>query len=110
MNSKEFEILNSKLDYIFDEVERMREDFDHHKQEMREKSLECKFEDAQRELTWARENRDHIVNYYKDLRSNFYTIERNVNDRYERRMKEATERGTKMHVSYDEYLTREEKI
>jgi uncharacterized protein (DUF3084 family) len=87
MNSKEFEILNAKLDAIFDDLERMREDFDHHKQETREKSLECKFEDAQRELTWARENRDHIINYYKDVRSNYDSIERNVNDRFERQEK-----------------------
>lgn len=98
MNSKEFEILNSKLDYIFDEVERLREDLDHHKQEMREKSLECKFEDAKQELDWARENRDHIINYYKDIKNNYYSIKRNVEDRYEYRMRDAIERGTKMHA------------
>ena len=98
MNSKEFEILNSKLDYIFDEVERLREDLDHHKQEMREKSLECKFEDAQQELTWARENRDHIINYYKDIKNNYYSIKKNVEDRYEDRMRDAIERGIGMHA------------
>lgn len=97
MNSKEFEILNSKLDYIFDEVERLREDLDHHKQEMREKSLECKFEDVKQELDWAKENRDRIINYYKDIKSNYYSIKRNVEDRYEYRMRDAIERGIGMH-------------
>ena len=97
MNSKEFEILNSKLDYIFDEVERLRKDLDHHKQEMREKSLECKFEDAKQELDWARENRDRIINYYKDIKNNYYSIKRNVEDRYEYRMRDAIERGIGMH-------------
>ena len=93
MNSKEFEILNSKLDYIFDELERLRKDYDHNRQEMRERSLEVKAEDAQQELKWARENRDYINRYYEDVTNNYNTIERNVNDRYdfERRMREAKE-------------------
>ena len=104
MNSKEFEILNSKLDYIFDEVERLREDLDHHKQEMREKSLECKFEDAKQELDWARENRDRIINYYKDIKNNYYSIKRNVEDRYEYRMRDAIERGIGMHETMEEKI------
>ena len=89
MNSKEFEILNEKMNMIFEDLIHLREDFDHYKQEMKERSLECKFEDAQHELNWARENRDRIIDYYKDVKNNYYNIERNVNDRYEYRMKDA---------------------
>lgn len=103
MNSKEFEILNSKLDAIFDEIVRIREDFDHYKQENKERSLECKFEDAKQELDWSRENRDRIINYYKEVKNNYNAIERNVKER----------------VTYSDYLekrlnemkeAREEKI
>ena len=98
MNSKEFEILNSKLDYIFDEVERLREDMDHHRQSMHEKELECKFEDAKHELDWTREHRDNIRNYYKENKNNYNAIERNVKERVtysdylERRLDEMKER------------------
>ena len=98
MNSKEFEIINSKLDMIFDELEHFRHDYATHIQEMKERSLESKFEDAQRELNWGREGRDYINRYYDDVRSNYRSIERNVEDRYEYRMREAIERGTKMHA------------
>lgn len=108
MNSKEFEILNEKMTMIFESLQNLRRDIDHRNQEMKERELECKAEDANQELRWARENRDRIDCYYRDLSSNFYNIERNVSDRYQR-LKEATERGTKMHAPFEQ-MQMEEKI
>ena len=98
MNSKEFEILNSKLDMIFDELESFRNEYSNYKQEMKEKSLEYKFEEAKRELDWSRETRDHIYRYYDDIKNNYYGIQKIVEERHAREMREACERGTKMHA------------
>ena len=98
MNSKEFEILNEKMTMVFEALQNLRRDIDHRNQEMKERELTLKAEDAQQELRWARENRDRIERYYNDISSNFYNIERNVNDRYEYRMRAAAERGLNMHA------------
>ena len=98
MNSKEFEILNEKINMIFEEVKDLRRDLDYYKQELKERELDCKLRDAQHEVDWTKENRERISNYYRDVNSNFYNIERNVNDRYEYRMKDAIERGIGMHA------------
>ena len=98
MNSKEFEILNEKMNMIFDEVKNLRRDLDTYKQELREKEAEYKLKDAQHDAEWIKEGREHINNYYKDVNNNFYNIERNVNDRYEYRMKDAIERGIGLHT------------
>ena len=96
MNSKEFEILNEKMTMVFEALQNLRRDIDHRNQEMKERELTLKAEDAQQELRWARENRDRIERYYNDLGSNFYNIERNVNDRYERREHAYREVGVPM--------------
>ena len=84
MNSKEFEILNSKMDMIFDAIENMRVERDYDNQKMREESLKCKLEDAQRDLDWAKENRERIDTYHREVKDNYYSIKRNVEDRYKR--------------------------
>lgn len=98
MNSKEFEILNSKMDMIFDAIQNLRKEKDYERQEMKERSLECKYEDARRDLDWAKENRERINNYYKEVNNNYYGIQRIVEERNAREMREACERGTKMHA------------
>lgn len=96
--SKEFEILNEKMTMIFESLQNLRRDLDQYKQEMREKELSRKAEDAQQDLIWTKENREHISNYYRDVNNNFYNIQRNVEDRYEYRMKDAIERGIGLHM------------
>lgn len=98
MNSKEFDILNEKMNMIFDEVKNLRRDLDTYKQELREKEADYKLREAQHDIEWTKEGREHINNYYRDVNNNFYNIERNVNDRYEYRMKDAIERATGMHT------------
>lgn len=96
MNSKEFEILNAKMDMIFEAIENMRREEDYDNQKKREESLKCKLEDAQRDLDWAKENRERIDNYHRDVKNNYYTIERNVRDRYERKENAYREIGVPM--------------
>ena len=98
MNSKEFEILNEKMDMIFEAIENMRREEDYDNQKKREESLKSKLEDAQRDLDWAKENRERIDNYHRDVKNNYYSIKENVERRYEYRMKDAIEKGIGMHT------------
>lgn len=98
MNSKEFEILNEKMTMVFEAIQNLRRDVDTYKQEMREKELDYKLKDAQNDVMWAKENREHISNYYRDVNNNFYNIQKNVEDRYTYRMKDAIEKGIGMHA------------
>ena len=104
MNSKEFEILNEKMDMIFEVIENMRIEKDYDNQKMREESLKHKLEDAQRDLDWAKESRERIDSYHRDVKNNFYNIKENVERRHEYRMREATERGTRMHETMEEKI------
>jgi len=96
MNSKEFEILNAKIDAIFDTIENMRREEDYDNQKKREESLKSKLEDAQRDLDWAKENRERIDNYHRDVRNNYYSIKENVERRYEHKEHAYRELGVPM--------------
>ena len=84
MNSKEFEILNEKMDKIFDMIVDMRErqDLDAHHKEVKE--LERKAEEANKEVIYRREDTRYIYDHYSDRRRYYNEIERRVSDRYQR--------------------------
>lgn len=96
MNSKEFEILNEKIDMIFEAIQDLRKDIAYDKQETRERVLTSKAEDAQQELNWVKENRERIGNYYRDVNSNYYNIKSNVERRYEYKEHAYREAGVPM--------------
>lgn len=108
MNSKEFEILNAKMDMIFDMVTSMRQNIDEDKQAKRVEELKRKAQDTQQELIWANDARDSIDRYYRDVNDNYYHIERNVNDRYKR--DDLRRFYPEERVNYEDYLPKEEKI
>lgn len=88
MNSKEFEILNGKMDMIFDAIQNLRKEKDYDNQKMKEESLKSKLENAQHDLDWAKENRERINNYYKEVNNNYYGIKRIVEERHARERRE----------------------
>lgn len=75
---REIEILNEKIDYIFEELMWLKSDFIKKEYERVEKELKYKVENAQEELDrhkqdirWTFENLDERRNYYRTIKDRF---------------------------------------
>lgn len=78
---REIEILNEKLDYMFEEIMRLREDFQRKEYETGEKELKYKVEDAQSHLDmhndhfrWQHEELDERRKAFRSVRDRFPKI------------------------------------
>jgi hypothetical protein len=76
--NRDYEILNEKLDYMFEELMWLRSDFEKKEFERVEKELKYKLEDAQHDLErhkqdarWIMENLDERRKYYKTIKDRF---------------------------------------
>lgn len=74
--NREFEILNRKLDMLFDELLWLRRDFQRDKFEKEIKELEYKVKKEQDELNFRKENNRFIFDELDNTRNRFYSIER----------------------------------
>ena len=75
---REFEILNAKLDYMFEEIMMLKQGLTRENYEREEKELKCKVETAEwylnnhrDDLRWRMENIDERRKYYSSLRDRF---------------------------------------
>ena len=76
--NRDYEILNEKIDYIFEELMWLRSDFIKKEYERVEKELKYKVENAEEELNrhkqdirWIFENLDERRKYYKSIKDRF---------------------------------------
>ena len=76
--SRDYEILNEKIDYIFEELMWLRSDFEKKEYERVEKELKYKVENAQEELDrhkenlrWQFENLDERRRYFRTIKDRF---------------------------------------
>ena len=76
--NREFEILNEKLNTIFEEIMWLRQDFQREKFEKERKELECKVKNAQDELKYKTEDRRFVAERLDDSRNQF----RNINNMF----------------------------
>ena len=74
--SKEFEILNTKLNVLFEELMCLRRDFQKEKYEKEIKELEYKVKNAQDELNYKKEDNRFLFERIDDSRRRFEQIER----------------------------------
>ena len=76
--NRDYEILNEKIDYIFEELMCLRSDFIKKEYERVEKELKYKVENAEEELNrhkqdirWIFENLDERRKYYTSIKDRF---------------------------------------
>ena len=79
---REFEILNEKLDYMYEEILRLEEEFIRLGFEREEKELKCKVENAQSHLDmhkdhfrWQHEDLDERRKTFRSARDRFPKVE-----------------------------------
>lgn len=75
--NREFEILNEKLNIIFEELMWLRRDFQKEKHEKEVKELEYKAKDAQKELEYRKDDTRFLFERIDERTNHFRNIERN---------------------------------
>lgn len=73
--NREFEILNEKLNNIYNEILYLRQDFEKSKYEQEKKTLEYKLENAQEELERHKENIRFIFENIEEKGKYFRSIQ-----------------------------------
>lgn len=89
--NNEMELLNRKLDIIFDMLVELKENLDGSKMDKDLETMEEQLKRLQKEVEWKRDNKNNMWRFYSDRRDSYYRLNQDFYSRREEQMRSVEE-------------------